>query len=230
MPTLATTRLAVAYTGQAAHASAFPERGVNAADAATLAQTAIAMARQQLPPRTRVHGIVTEAGTAPNVIPDRAALDYLVRAPDRAALDLLEEKVRACFEAAAVATGCGVEVTRSMPVYDSLVVDPEITALYRSNAEVIGRSFHEVTERVVRAAGSTDMGNVSRVVPSIHPMIGLGRGAGTIHAPEFAVAARGESGDRAAIDGAIALAHTVVDVAGTTTLRNRLLEEPGTAG
>lgn len=229
MPCLATTRLAVDFEGVAAHASAYPERGINAADAATLAQVAIGMLRQHLRPDSRVHGIVTHGGDAPNVVPHRTSMDYLVRAADRQNLADLEEKVRACFEAGAVGTGATVEVTRSMPVYAELRTDPALTDAYVANGERLGRSFVEMTPRVMRAAGSTDMGNVSQVLPSIHPMIGLGREAGTLHTQEFAAAAISAAGDRSVVDGAIALAHTVIDAATDRTIRDRLLVR-GAAG
>lgn len=211
MPTLATTRLGITFTGVATHASAFPERGVNAADAATISQVAIGLLRQQLPAQTRVHGIVTNGGDAPNIIPASVELDYLVRAVDRASLDDVEQKVKACFEGGSIATGASLEMSRTMPSYDELRPDPALTDAYRANAESLGRQFRDIDERVLRAAGSTDMGNVSQVTRAIHPMIGLGREAGTIHSPSFADAARSPAGDRAVLDGAIALAATVID-------------------
>ena len=144
MPTLATTRISVTYEGAAAHASAFPERGVNAADAATIAQVAIGLLRQQLPGETRVHGVVTEAGAAPNVIPERSSLDYLIRGSDVASLTELERRVRKCFEAGALASGTDVDIERTMPVYADLVPDDFLTRAYCHNAQQIGRSFREI--------------------------------------------------------------------------------------
>lgn len=213
MPTLATTRLDVRFQGKAAHASAFPERGVNAADAATVSQVAIGLLRQQLRPDMRVHGIVTRGGEAPNVIPAQTQLDYLIRAGEISDLGDLEKRIRACFEAGATATGASLQVDKSMPDYAELIPDPQLTSWYQSNAESLGRSFRAVDERVRKAAGSTDMGNVSQVIRSIHPMIGLGRDSGTIHSPEFARASISAEGDRAIVDGAVALASTVIDYA-----------------
>lgn len=220
MPSLATTRLGITFTGQAAHASAFPERGTNAADAAIVSQVAIGLLRQQAPPNTRIHGITVEAGRAPNVIPDKSVLDYMMRADDRETLDGLEQRLRACFEAGATASGATLEIERTMPVYEGLEPNETLTRAYVANAEHLGRRFREVDERARRAAGSTDMGNVSQVIPSIHPMIGLGRDAGTIHSPGFATAAVSEMADRAIVEGAIALARTVADLALDEQLRN----------
>jgi amidohydrolase len=222
MPSLATTRLGITFTGQAAHASAFPERGTNAADAAIVSQVAIGLLRQQAPAETRIHGITVEAGQAPNVIPDKSVLDYMVRANDRETLDALETRLRACFEAGATATGATLEIVRTMPIYEGFDPSEALTQAYVANAERLGRRFREVDDRVRRAAGSTDMGNVSQMIPSIHPMIGLGRDAGTIHSPAFATAAVSEMADRAIVEGATALAWTVADLALDERLRSEM--------
>lgn len=223
MPSLATTRFDVAFRGAAAHASAFPERGVNAADAAVISQVAIGLLRQQLTADQRVHGIVVDGGAAPNVIPDQTKLDYMIRAPDLETLETLEVRLRACFEAGAVGAGATLEFERSMPMYAALRPDRLLTDAYVSNATSLGREVRPVTERAKRAAGSTDMGNVSLKIPSIHPMIGLGRDAGVIHGEAFTKAACSPVGDRAVIDGAIAMAHTIVDAALDATIRDHLI-------
>jgi metal-dependent amidase/aminoacylase/carboxypeptidase family protein len=229
MPSLATTRLAITYTGKAAHASAFPELGINAADAAVISQVAIGLMRQHLTAGQRVHGIVVDGGDAPNVIPDRTRMDYLVRAADLESLESLEHRLRQCFQAGAIGTGAGVDVTRSMPTYDALLPDPVLTDAYVANIEALGRQMRAVTEKAKRAAGSTDMGNVSQRIPAIHPMIGLGRDAGVIHGDTFAAAAESEVGDRAVIDGAIALAATVVDAALDERIRDHLKDHSNAA-
>jgi len=223
MPTLATTELTATFTGRAAHASAFPERGVNAADAAVVAQVAIGLLRQQLSSESRVHGIVSQAGVAPNVIPDHAELRYLIRSPREADLAELEAKVENCFRAGAVASGCSVDVRRSMPVYAELRTDPDLAERYRIRAGEQGREVRQPTERARRAAGSTDMGNVSQRVPSIHPLIGVESLPAVQHQPGFAVACAGPSGDRAVVDAALALALTAADAATLTPLRERLI-------
>lgn len=227
MPTLATTGLDARYAGRSAHASAFPERGINAADAVTLAQVALALLRQHLPPDARVHGIVTDGGDAANVVPARAALSYLLRAGSVEELGRLKQRVRACFEAGAVATGATVRVEQTLPLYAELRVHDGLTSAFRHNLEARGRTVRDVTERVRRAAGSTDMGNVSHRLPAIHPMIGLGRDRGVPHQPEFAATAVSPAGDRAVLDGATALAQTVVDAALVPALRQQLVGAPG---
>jgi amidohydrolase len=223
MPSLATTELTATFTGRAAHASAFPERGVNAADAATLAQVAIGLLRQQLRPEDRVHGIVTEAGVAPNVIPDRARMRYLVRSARLEVLGDLEDRVKRCFRAAAMASGCTLEVRRTMPAYAELRTDPDLAERYRVRAGELGRTVREPSERARRAAGSTDMGNVSQRLPAIHPMIGVDSLPDVPHQPGFASVCAGPRGDRAVLDGATALALTAADAASLEPLRRRLL-------
>jgi len=222
MPSLATTRFDVTFRGAAAHASAFPEHGINAADAAVVSQVAIGLLRQQLTADQRVHGIVIDGGDAPNVIPDRVRLDYMIRATDLEGLEALEHKLRGCFDAGAIATGAVLEFERSMPIYAAFEPDPILTDAYVSNATALGREMRPITERARRAAGATDMGNLSLKIPSIHPMIGLGRDAGVIHGKAFAKAAGSGAGDRAAIDGATALARTIVDATLDPDIREHL--------
>jgi amidohydrolase len=214
MPTLATTMLDVTYTGTAAHAGAFPERGVNAADAMTIAQVSLGLLRQHLHRHDRVHGIVTHAGTSPNVVPDRATATYQLRARDVEALENLEPRVRACFEAGATGSGTRLDVQRSMPVYADFRDDPGLMASFAAHARRLGRAMpDELTGAATHAAGSTDMANVSHQVAAIHPMLGIESLPAVPHQADFAAAAVAPAGDRAVIDGAIALAWTALDLA-----------------
>lgn len=201
----------VAYTGKSAHAAAYPEAGVNAADAFTVAQVAIGLLRQQLPSSARVHGVVTHAGDAPNAIPGSAAGRWYVRAETLAELAELEPRVLRAFEAGALATGCELSVEPESKPYAEFRADEDALAHYRSNALALGREFapHGQAARMNRA--STDMGNVSQVVPAIHPYIGIGSLPATNHQHEFAAFCVGEKARRALLDGAIALAWTGVD-------------------
>ncbi|HEX7166288.1 MAG TPA: amidohydrolase, partial [Acidimicrobiales bacterium] len=106
MPCLAVAHVDVHYTGKEAHASAFPELGINAADALTIAQTAVGLLRQHMSPRARIHGIVTHGGDAPNVVPAHTAGKWYIREATLAKLAELEPRVHRCFEAGALATGC----------------------------------------------------------------------------------------------------------------------------
>lgn len=220
---LAIADLAVRYTGKAAHAARAPHRGRNAADALTVAQVAVGLLRQHLEPQQMVHGIVTHGGAAPNVVPADTSALYYVRAPDVESLHQLEIRVRACFEAGALATGCAHEVTQRSPVYTDLVPDPWLAAAYRVAITGLGRSPLSPEEERVRRAGSTDMGNVSRALPAIHPTIAIDCGEAVNHQPEFAAACATPSADRAVCDGALALALTGLAAATDDEQRQRLM-------
>jgi amidohydrolase len=220
MRCLAVTHLDIRYTGKSAHASAYPEQGINAADALTVAQVAIGLLRQHLRSGDQVHGIVTDGGDAPNVIPARTAAQFLVRSPSLASLAEVEPRVRRCFEAGALATGATVEITPLSPPYSEFRPDAEIAACYKRNAEALGRSFPELAERPM--GGSTDMANVSLAMPTIHPMVGIDSLPAVNHQPEFAAATVTPAGDRAVRDGALAMAWTAIDLASSPDLRRRL--------
>ena len=220
MPCLAVSHFDVRYTGKEAHASAYPERGINAADAVTIAQVAIGLLRQQSASHEQVHGIVTYGGAAPNIIPGLAMAKFYVRAETLEAMGSWEPKVLRCFEAGALATGAEVEVTLMGPRYSEFVTDEEMAAIYRLNAQAIGRAFPTGTEDSMTA--STDMGNVSVAIPSIHPMLGIDSLPAVNHQAGFAAAAVSPAADRAVLDGALAMARTVIDLAGDETQRRRL--------
>jgi amidohydrolase len=222
-PVLALMQFQVRYTGKAAHASAFPERGVNAADALTVAQTAIGLLRQHLRQSDRVHGIVTAGGDAPNVVPAKAAGTWIVRARSLAELADVRAKVERCFEAGALATGATMAIEDDHPSYAEMCHDAAIAAAYRHNAEALGRVFLEPGPMMERAAASTDMGNVSLALPAIHPFIGIASLPAVNHQPEFAAHCATPAADQALWDGALALAWTAVDLATDPALRVRLL-------
>ncbi|RKT11546.1 amidohydrolase [Streptomyces sp. 1114.5] len=201
--------LSVRYTGRAAHPSLNPHDGRNAADALTVAQVAIGLLRQQLPPQWRVHGITTGAGTAPNLIPDSASAEYEIRASAAEDLSELRARVEDCFRAGALATGCEVELSRPEPDYLDMRSDPALLALWRANAAALGRP--EPVESGPFAC--TDMGNVSHAVPSIHPVLDITGGACAPHEAAFAEAALGPEAERAVLDGAVAMAWTAADLA-----------------
>jgi amidohydrolase len=221
-PIIAATSVDIRFTGREAHASAFPELGINAADALVVAQVAIGLLRQHIRGTDRIHGIVTHGGDAQNVVPARAEGQWMARSTTVRELEDLLPKVLRCFEAGALATGATLEVT-PYPPYAEMRADPDLLASYRGNAEALGRAFPDLGEALRRAAGSTDMGNVSHVVPSIHPAIAVD-GAGAVnHQAAFATACAGESADRAALDGAVAMAWTAIDAAADGPVRDRLL-------
>ena len=218
-PIMAVDWIDVRYEGREAHASAFPEEGINAADAMVIGQVAMGLLRQHLPSSVRVHGFVSSAGSAANVIPALATGNYMVRTEQLSALEPLRERVAACFEAGAVATGAKLELSRPQPPYAHLEHDPDLGSLYRANALRLGRRFHEGPVAPV----STDMGNVSLRVPTLHPFIGIGSLPAVNHQPGFAKASVSTSADQAVVDGATALAWTIVD-ATQGEVRRKLLQ------
>jgi len=222
-PVIAVAHFDVHYHGKEAHASAFPEVGVNAADAITIAQAAIGLLRQHIKSTDRIHGIVTKGGEAPNIVPAHTTAKFYVRAKTLRELDDIRPKVERCFEAGALATGCTMEIEDIGPPYSEMVHDHEIGAMYRRNAEELGRTFLAVGPLIDRSGASTDMGNVSLKVPSIHPLVGIDSLPAVNHQPEFTAHCVTASADKALFDGALAMAWTAIDVAGDETLRDRLL-------
>jgi amidohydrolase len=220
--TLANSYFEVRYTGREAHAAAFPERGINAADALTIAQVALGLLRQHIRGTDRIHGIITKGGDAPNIIPAHTAAKYAVRAQTLDDLEEIRTKVLRCFEAGAVATGATLEIVGQRHPYAQLRHDAEIAAAYRRNAEALGRVFPDPTAPS-RPGGSTDMGNVSLALPSIHPMIGIDSLPATNHQPEFAAHCITPAADGALVHGALAMAWTAIDLAQTPGIRHRLL-------
>lgn len=221
MPCLAVENYDVVYHGKAAHASAYPHEGVNAADALTVAQVAIGLLRQQAAEGDQVHGIVISGGSAPNIIPALVRASYYVRATDRESLAKWSPRVKACFEAGAVATGATLEIAYQGPTYYEFRTDEEMAAAYVANATALGRTFTPVTASRTMSA-STDMANVSLAIPSIHPLLDLDCLPAVNHQAEFADAAASPEGDRAVADGALAMAWTVCDLATDDSERARL--------
>ena len=222
-PIVAASFFEVHYEGKAAHASGFPEQGVNAADALTIAQTAIGLLRQHIRSTDRVHGIVTHGGDAFNIIPAHASADYAVRAITLDDLTEVYEKVMRCFEAGALATGARLSVIGGDRPFAHLEHDLEMAAAYQRNAERLGRRFPAPGESSPATPVSTDMGNVSLALPSIHPAIGIDSLPAVNHQPEFADACATPAADQALYDGAVAMAWTMLDMAETPALRERLL-------
>lgn len=204
----AAAELEIAYAGRASHAAFYPELGINAADALTVAQVGVGLLRQHIRPADRVHGITLRAGEAPNVVPASAAARYIVRSRTLAELNEFIPRVRACFEAGAIATGASVAIQGGSQPYADMVHDQSLSDAYIANARALGRDIQAESER---PTGSTDMGNVSQVIPSIHPFIGIGSWPAVNHQPEFAAATVTAEADRAVIDAATALAWTVID-------------------
>lgn len=218
---IAASMFDVFYTGKESHASAHPELGINAADALTVAQTAIGLLRQHIRSTDRIHGIITKGGEAPNVIPAHTSAKYIVRGRTLAELEELRPRVLYCFEAGAHATGATLEITGGDKPYAEMEHDVDMAAIYRRNAEALGRTFPDPASE--QTSGSTDMGNISLAIPSIHPMIGIDCLPAVNHQPEFTAHCITSAADKAVYDGALAMAWTAVDIAGNETLQQRLL-------
>lgn len=244
----------IEYTGKEAHASATPEYGINAADALTIAQVAIGLLRQHIHPTDRIHGIITKGGDAPNVIPAHTSAKYIIRSQTSRDAKELREKVLHCFEAGALATGAKLKIIQPEKPYAEMKHYLDILEKYKDNAEFLGRAFlddlntkkassypfkikffmyllkkvglspKDVRVLLNRFSGSTDMGNISLVIPSIHPSIGIEAGSTSNHQPEFAALCVSPSADKAIMDGALAMAWTAVDIANDKKLRKRLIK------
>lgn len=207
----AVTHWHVEYTGRAAHAAAYPERGINANDAFLVAQVALGLLRQQLPKTVRVHGVMTNGGEAPNAIPAKTEGRWYVRAESTEELLEVEKRVIDCFEAGALATGAALSITPESKRYAEMRTDEDALEAYRSNAIALGRDFDVDPAAATMNRASTDMGNVSQTVNAIHPYIGVG-GEASNHQAAFAQSCVGATAEQTLLDGATALAWTAADV------------------
>jgi amidohydrolase len=221
--TLAMSHFDVEYRGRESHASMFPELGLNALDGLTTAQVSIGLLRQQMRATDRVHGVVRHGGDAPHVIPHHVTAEYMVRAATLEELEGLEARVHACFQAGALASGTSVDIRPYHPPYAEQRQDAELLALYKANAVAAGRTFPELDPALVqRAAGASDFGNVSHVIPAIQPSLGLNSLPAVPHQADFAAHTITPVADQAIQEGATALAATAVDAALIPELRARL--------
>ncbi len=219
MPCICVAEVRVEYHGRSAHASAMPHKGLNALDGLLLAYQAISNLRQHIRLTERIHGIITDGGQAPNIVPEFAAGEFYVRAANESDLAALKPRVQACFEAGATASGTEVTICWAGVDYLDLNTNWPLAEAFEGNARGLGREFFPLEKLSPGAAGSTDMGNVSHRVPSIHPMLAAAPHNVVIHNPEFARWAGSEMGDAAALDGAKSLALTAYDFLSDGDLR-----------
>jgi len=213
MPTeeaLACSSLEVEFFGRPAHAAGQPHKGINALDAMILAFTSINSLRQHIRGDARIHGIITDGGEAPNIVPAHSAAVFLVRALDDDYLAELKDKVLNCFTGASVASGARLEYRWRDRTYAPMKSNMTLAELFKQNLESLGRPVETCDPHF--GLGSTDMGNVSQVVPSIHPTIAIAPREVVIHTPEFAAAAASEAGHEGLMDAAKAMAMTVADI------------------
>jgi len=211
MNTIAIQQIWCEYTGKAAHAAAAPHKGRNALDAAILGYNNVAALRQHIRGNERIHGVITDGGDKPNIVPAHAASQWYVRARDLRRLEELKPRVFACLQAGADAAGCEMAYEWKQPVYADMRDNDPMIGLYSDNIAALGRTVLDPRD-TPGVMGSTDMGNVSYTVPSIHPMIRVSPAHISIHTPEFAAYAGGAEGDAAVLDGAKALAMTFADL------------------
>ena len=221
MPSICVAEVEVVYHGKSSHASAMPHKGINALDGLLLAYQAISNLRQHIRSTERIHGIVQEGGAAPNIVPDRTVGQFYVRAANEIELAALKPRVQACFEAGATGSGCTVEVNWAGVDYLDINTNWPLAKRFRHHAEQLGREFIDDDQALKFGAGSTDMGNVSYRLPSIHPMLAVAPPDVVIHHPDFAGWARSEKGDSAVIDGAKALARTAAEYLLSPELQRR---------
>jgi amidohydrolase len=207
---LACSSLEVEFFGQPAHAAAQPYKGINALEAMILAFTSINSLRQHIRGEARVHGIITDGGEAANIVPAHSAAAFLIRAPDNDYLDELKDKVLNCFTGASIASGARLEYRWRDKTYAPMKNNATLARLFGRNLESLGRTVEAFDPRF--GFGSTDMGNVSQLVPSIHPTIAIAAPEVLIHTQEFAAAAASEAGHEGLMDAAKAMAMTVVDI------------------
>jgi amidohydrolase len=210
MTAIAYQSLTVRYHGRAAHAAAAPWQGTNALDAAVLGYMNVAALRQHIRPTERVHGVFLRAGDKPNIVPDFAEAYWYVRSKTLASLEPLKARVLAAVEAGAAATGCSCDHSWGEIPYADMVDNAPLLGLYAANAAQLGRAVTP-SDDVTAVVGSTDMGNVSYSVPAIHPMIKAAPEGCAIHTRDFAGHAASPLGDQAVLDGAKAMAMTVID-------------------
>ena len=208
---IALQQLLVEYSGQESHAAAAPHLGRNALDAAVLGYMAVATLRQHIMPTERVHGIFLKSGEKPNIVPSEASTEWYVRSDNVSSLAALKPRVLAALESGAHACGCSVSHEWIGAAYADMVTNNTMGTMYAHNALRLGRTVTDPRNGGHRVVGSTDMGNVSHLVPSIHPMIASAPSGTSIHTKQFAQFARSPMADKAVLDGAKAMAMTAID-------------------
>jgi len=211
-PLIAAAWITATFHGRSAHAAATPEAGINALDGLVIAYNAIAALRQQVPGDHRVHAIIREGGIATNIIPDRAVGAFGLRAPSRKALEALKVRVKDCLHGGALAAGAQVEIVDDPVQYHELVSNRPVADCFRINAEGLGREFEAVEDLSGSNVASTDFGNVSHLIPAIHPMMATVPRGTAFHTPEFAQHSASDAAMLAMLDAAKAMAMTAIDI------------------
>lgn len=214
-------RYMATFTGKAAHAAAAPHQGVNAADAAVLSQVAIGLLRQQIPSDHRIACFVAEAGHVTNIIPERAVVQFECRAFTLPEYEALHQRVRRCFEGAALATGTTLVIEEAEPLYEPLLQDDALAAHWTEAMAAFGK---DTSRSSGLSGGSTDMGNISQVIPSLHPWLSIPGADVPIHSHAFAALADSSGAYGVMFEAATALAWTVAGAASTPVQRERFVK------
>ena len=212
MDAIAIHQADVFFHGKAAHAAAAPQEGRNALDAAVLGYMNVAALRQHILPTERIHGVFLKGGDKANIVPAEVSMQWMVRSPTLDSLQPLKARVLACFEGSTAACGCTMDVAWDNVTYADMIDNGPMVASYVANAAALGRTVQDPRAIGKHVVGSTDMGNISYLVPSIHPMIQVAPLGVPIHTIDFATWAASPEGDRAVLDGAKAMAMTVIDL------------------
>ena len=211
MNAIAIQQLFVRFEGLAAHAAVSPDRGKNALDAAVLGYMNVAAMRQHIRPTERVHGIFTKAGEKPNIVPREAEMDWYVRSDTIESLQPLKARITKCLEAGAMAADCTISFDWQKNTYADLVDNLPLLTSYVQNSAQMGRAL--TTDFLPgTGGGSTDMGNLSYLVPSIHPMLQVAPRGVSLHSAQFAEFTTSKDADKAVLDGAKIMAMTAIDV------------------
>lgn len=220
--TLALNAYTFEFFGKTAHAAGCPEKGINALDAVIATFNNINALRQYIGKDSRIHGIISEGGKAPNVIPDYAVANFYVRAATKKQLQDISKKVLNCAKAGAMTSGAELKISRFELSNDDLRTNQALSQAFNCNLVLLGET--EI-EKADAPSGSSDMGNVSYIAPSIHPMIGMANKDLAGHTVEFAACTQSEKGKEALFKGACALAFTGYDVITTPELLKKIKEE-----
>ncbi len=222
MNTLACETLQVEFIGRAAHAAAEPEAGISALEAMIQSFNAINSLRQIIRDRARINGIITDGGEAANIIPAHTAATFIVRAEDDAYLDELKKKVISCFSGASRATGAKLKYKWGEH-YAAMFNNLTMARLFKQNMQSLGRSIRLGDNTMMTF--STDVGNVSQLIPTIQPLVAIAPQDVQIHTPQFAEAAASEDGLNGMLDAAGAMAMTVVDILADPETAEKVWEE-----
>ncbi len=221
-PTLAIVKMNFEFFGRSSHAAAAPEKGINALDAMLLFFTGINALRQQTSADVLIHGVILNGGDAPNIIPAYTKASFYIRASTSSTCDIYKEKILNIGKGSALATGCEFKYDDSLNRVREMLIIPSFDALYIEEAKRLGL---EVKTKDCKSIGSTDAGNVSQLVPTIHPTIKICDDSISIHTEEFKEAAKSPAGDQAIIDGATILARIAVRLLSDSSALERIKSE-----